>query len=101
MIERHEAERLPADLDIRLDDELLLDDLEERPLGASVAKLCKRLGVTPDWNDWQDTAWAAEEIVRKPAGSPYASEDWQTPVKREQRPQPTYPFFEPGYHRRW
>jgi hypothetical protein len=99
-IQRHEAENLLADLDDRLDDELLRGDLEEQPLGVCVAKLCKRLGVTPDWNDWRDTAWAAEEIARKPAGSPYANEGWQTPVKREPPPPPTNPFLQPGY-RRW
>jgi hypothetical protein len=97
---RHEAENLLSDLDDRLGDELLLDDLDERPLGATVAKLCKRLGVKPDWNDWRDTAWAAEEIAAKPAGSPYAGEDWQTPVKRGPPPPPTNPFLQPGY-RRW
>jgi hypothetical protein len=59
--DRQETENLLADLDIRLEDELLQGDLEERPLGATVAKLCKRLGVTPDSNDWRDTAWAAAE----------------------------------------
>jgi hypothetical protein len=95
-IQRHEAENLLADLDDRLDDELLRGDLEEQPLGVCVAKLCKRLGVTPDWNDWRDTAWAAEEIARKPAGSPYANEGWQTPVKREPPPAADQPVSPTG-----
>ena len=101
VIRRSEAESLLSDLNDRLDDELALDDLEERPLGACIAKLCKQLGVAPDWSSWRDTVWAAAEIAEKPAGSPYAGEDWKNPVERKPRPRDTNPYMQPGPHRRW
>jgi hypothetical protein len=100
VIERPKAERLLADLNDRLDDELLIDDLDNHPLGACIAKLCKRLKVSPDWTSWKDTAWAAEEIALKPAGSPYARKDWKKPVERVPRQEDLRPYSQYGLHRR-
>jgi hypothetical protein len=54
-----DAERLLDDLDERLQDE---DDADfaDRPLGELVARICRDLGVTPDWSLWADEAWASE-----------------------------------------
>ena len=100
-IDRIDAEKLLADLDEKLEDERMLDDLDERSVGECIARLCKKLGVTPDWNSWREAGWAVEEIAEKPAGSPYAGEDWMKPVERRPRPRPTNPFLRPDPDRRW
>ena len=100
VIERPKAERLLADLNDRLDDELLIDDLDNHPLGACIAKICKRLKVSPDWTSWKDTAWAAEEIALKPAGSPYARKDWKKPVERIPRQEDLRPYSQYDLYRR-
>ena len=60
VVEREsDAERLLDDLDERLQDE---DDADfaDRPLGELVARICRDLGVTPDWSLWANEAWASE-----------------------------------------
>ena len=106
-ISRSDAEILIDRLDARLEDELMAEDLEHRPVGECIALLCRKLGVTPDWTDWQETGWAAAEIAEKPKGSPYAG-DWQTPPKRVPRPRPRNPYMDrpndpagPEPNRRW
>ncbi|MDB5425511.1 MAG: hypothetical protein JWQ29_2927 [Phenylobacterium sp.] len=56
----HQVERLLDDLDERLDD--YEDALQEAPIGALVARICKDLGVTPDWSLWDDQDWALEHL---------------------------------------
>jgi hypothetical protein len=67
VVEREsDAERLLDDLDERLPDE---DDADfaDRPLGELVARICRDLGVTPDWSLWADEAWANEAAAEPPA----------------------------------
>ena len=66
VVEREsDAERLLDDLDERLQDE---DDADfaDRPLGELVARICRDLGVTPDWSLWADEAWASEAAAEPP-----------------------------------
>jgi len=57
----------------RLDDEDIERDLERCPLGELVGRICRELGIEPDWAIWQDAFWALEEARQKPPGSPYAA----------------------------
>jgi hypothetical protein len=64
------------------DREDLLDDFHERfeyeddlgfadrPIAEHVARICRDLGVTPDWSLWADEDWAIEEAATRPGGSP-------------------------------
>jgi hypothetical protein len=73
-----EVERLEGDMG-ELMDALAEDDIDSRPIGALVASLCQALGLTPDWRLHQDTAWMADEVCERPAGSPYAQRGWHKP----------------------
>jgi hypothetical protein len=79
---RHIVEQaIEADAD-GTDREDLLDDLHERfeyeddlrfadrPIAEHVARICRDLGVTPDWTLWSDEDWAIEETATRPGGSP-------------------------------
>jgi hypothetical protein len=47
-------------------------DLGNRSIGEIIARICRDLGVKPDWRRWVDAAWAKQEMAEKPPGSPYA-----------------------------
>jgi hypothetical protein len=49
-------------------------DLGNRSIGEIIARICRDLGLKPDWWRWVDAAWAKQEMAEKPPGSPYA--DW-------------------------
>ncbi|MDB5464527.1 MAG: hypothetical protein JWP23_2916 [Phenylobacterium sp.] len=68
-----DVERLFDDLDERLADGDEEADFAERPIGELVARICRDLGVTPDWSLWHDDDWAIEEAAAKAPGSPYAA----------------------------
>ncbi|MGZ6013181.1 MAG: hypothetical protein ACXWK0_15165, partial [Caulobacteraceae bacterium] len=57
----------------RLDDEDLYGDLMDRPLSEIVARLCKDLGLDPDWAELAQEYWAVQEIESGEAGWPLAS----------------------------
>jgi hypothetical protein len=71
-----EADAAETDLeDLLLDlEERLVDyddaDFADRPIGELVARICRDLGVAPDWSLWEDEDWAVEEAVRRGAASP-------------------------------
>jgi hypothetical protein len=44
----------------------------QRSVGEIIARICRDLGVTPDWARWVDADWARDEMTTKPPGSPYA-----------------------------
>ncbi len=94
--EGSDAERLLADLHERLDDPADDADFGHRPLGVLIARICRDLGVTPDWSLWEDEDWAIEEAAARPRGSPFAaapaagapSRQWERPPSREPWPDP-------------
>jgi hypothetical protein len=55
----------------RLEDEDEIVSFGTLPIGASVARLCAALGLTPDWSLWEDEDWAIEEAESDASGSPY------------------------------
>jgi hypothetical protein len=55
-----DAENLFYDLTERLETDYDDADFADRPVGELVARICRDLGVTPDWSLWQDEAWAIE-----------------------------------------
>jgi hypothetical protein len=67
-----EAERLLDGMCERLDDCEFCDDLADRPIGEIVARICRDLGLTPDWSRWAQEGWAVEEARDGAPGSPYA-----------------------------
>ena len=71
-LDREGVERLVREAGERLEDDDAYHDLTRRPLGESVALICKDLGLQPDWNLLADIYWAREEIAHSPPGSPYA-----------------------------
>jgi hypothetical protein len=56
----------------RLDDEDLYGDLLERPLSELVARLCKDLGLNPDWAELAEELWAVREVSSGDVGWPLA-----------------------------
>jgi hypothetical protein len=72
--EHPDAEDLVTDLiheaGERLDDEDVYGDLMERPLSELVARLCKDLGLEPDWADLAGELWAVREIESGQVGWP-------------------------------
>ena len=64
------------DLSSRISDNLRDRDRERmlvlnRPIGGMIARVCRTLGLTPDWTRWADTPWAVEEAETIAKGSPY------------------------------
>jgi hypothetical protein len=55
-----EADRLAADAAERLDRDDIYDALADHPAGEIVARLCRDLGLEPDWSRWAQEAWAQE-----------------------------------------
>ena len=69
--DEHDAEALLDEVRERLD---AYDAAEfvDRPIGEMMARICKDLGVTPDWSLFEDEDWAVEEARTQAPGSPYA-----------------------------
>jgi hypothetical protein len=78
-----DRENLLIDLDLRLDDEDLFADYDERTFGEIVALICRDLGISPDARLREVETWGIGETGMPPA--PFASPD------PEQRPDPEHP----------
>ena len=103
--EGSDRENLLIDLDLRLDDEDLFADYDERPFGETIARICRDLGITPDMSLWEAEDWgieagapevgAAEETGAAP--SPFASPEpnFEYPPDPQYRPDPAY-WPDPG-----
>jgi hypothetical protein len=57
----------------RLDDEDVYGDLLDRPMSEIVARLCKDLGLSPDWSELAQELWAKAEIATGEPGWPLAA----------------------------
>ena len=65
-----QVERLVGEAAERLDQEDIYGDVLSRPVSELVAMICEDLGLDPDWRHLAREAWAREEIIIGPAGSP-------------------------------
>jgi hypothetical protein len=75
-----DAENLFYDLTERLESDYDETDFADRPIGELVARICRDLGVTPDWSLWQDEAWAIEAREAEPVAQAErgpAQPEWQ------------------------
>jgi hypothetical protein len=77
-----DVENLLLDLEERLADRDEDADFADRPIGELVARICRDLGVTPDWSLFEDDDWAIEEARTRPPGSPFAAHDPTTDDRR-------------------
>jgi hypothetical protein len=66
-----DTERRLDHLGERLADEDEIVSIGTLPIGASLARLCAALGLTPDWSLWEHEDWAIEEARADAPGSPY------------------------------
>ena len=71
--DKYDAGPLYEDLDDRLQDGDEDADFADRPIGELVARICRDLGVTPDWSLFDEDDWAIEEARNRPPGSPFAA----------------------------
>jgi hypothetical protein len=86
-----EANRLFNERDERLDDGDEEADFADRPIGELVARICRDLGITPDWSLFEDHDWAIEEARIRPPGSPFAA----TSGEDQPPPDPPRPTHHP------
>ena len=59
-------------LDERLSDPKDKDDFTDLPISELIARVCRDLGMIPDWSLWEEEDWAIEEAEARTPGSPYA-----------------------------
>jgi hypothetical protein len=64
-------------LDERLTDPKDKDDFADLPISQLIARVCKDLGIIPDWNLWAGEDWAIEEAEARMPGSPYAAPHYE------------------------
>jgi hypothetical protein len=69
--DEEEVERLMLEACDRLDDDDIYRDVQTRPVGELVARICKDLGIDPDWERLSQEAWAQEEIESGVESSPF------------------------------
>ncbi len=90
-----EADRLLSERDERLDDGDEEADFADRPIGELVARICRDLGITPDWSLFEDEDWAIEvnrlspEPSERGRGQGEAAQDSTPPLRLP--PGPTTP----------
>jgi hypothetical protein len=66
----------------RLDDEDLYGDLLERPVSELVARICKDLGLEPDWAELAEELWAVREVESGDVGWPLARQTTSPTLQR-------------------
>jgi hypothetical protein len=71
-------DRLLEEAADHLDDEDLYGDLLEYPLSTLVARLCKDLGLEPDWAELAEELWAVREVESGEVGWPLAGLNLRT-----------------------
>jgi len=89
-----DREHLRLTLYERLEEDDIERDLLDRPFGELIRRICRDIGIEPDWEFWGEDYWAVEEIRLKPAGSPYAGGPLPKPdlaAGLHPYPQPTRP----------
>jgi hypothetical protein len=69
------VERLLDDLDERLEDGAYDDALADGPIAELVERICRDLGIVPDWRIWDDQDWAIE-YLREHTPTDIGAERW-------------------------
>ena len=72
----------------RLDYDEAYDESGQRPVRQTVERLCKDLGLTPDWSRWAGEGWAYEETPTRPRFSPFHQPSPRPILGDEAAPQP-------------
>ena len=66
--ERESSDLLEA-LEERLNDDVAYIDVEDQPLREVVERLCRDLGLKPDWSRWTDDGWLDQDDFLKSRAS--------------------------------
>lgn len=74
-----EGERLADEAYERLDSDDIYGQLTERPVSEIIARICRDLGLAPDWTQLADEAWAQDELAGAAAGAPLMTIRWLDP----------------------
>lgn len=74
-----EVDRLAEAAWERLDHDEIYGDLTALPVGEIIERVCRDLGLSPDWSRLAEEAWARDEIDRGAAGSPFLALSWPDP----------------------
>jgi hypothetical protein len=74
-----EGDRLSGEASERLEHDDIYGDLQKYSTGEIIARVCRDLGLDPDWSQWAQEAWAQEEVRSGAAGSPFAALGWTAP----------------------
>ena len=68
-----DVDRLKEELKERLEDDEVFSGRGAWPIGETIALICQDLGLTPDWDRWENQGWARAEAAESPLNSPYAT----------------------------
>ncbi|CAN7565864.1 hypothetical protein LJR225_004187 [Phenylobacterium sp. LjRoot225] len=68
-----EGERLAGEAHERLERDDIYGDLAERSVSEIIDRVCRDLGLSPDWPSLAQEAWAQEEIEARTAAAPLAA----------------------------
>jgi len=71
-----EGDRLAKEAYERLDEHDIYGDLLGRPVSEVIARICRDLGLAPDWSRLAEEAWAQQEIDSGVAGAPLMALRW-------------------------
>ena len=98
-IEDGEAyEDLLEALDERLEEDEAYEDYDERPLRETVERLCKDLGLDPDWSRWDGEGWEAGYAPIRPRCSPFNQPSPHTVLREPDRPSAETPAPYQSFH---
>ena len=73
-------------LDERLTEDDAYVDYDEMPLRETVERLCKDLGLDPDWSRWKGEGWEAGYAPIRPRCSPFNQPSPHTVLREPDRP---------------
>ena len=80
--------RLLRALECRLEAELEADeDFNYLSTGVLLARICKQIGVTPDWSLWGGEPWALDEAQDQTPGSPFAGPNAAPLFQQDEEPE--------------
>jgi len=85
-------------LDERLTDDEAYEDYDELPLRETVERLCKDLGLDPDWSRWDGEGWEAGYAPIRPRCSPFNQPSPHTVLREPDRPSAETPAPYQSFH---